>query len=160
MPGKVTWWTWPGVAGAPRVAKISPEVDAILIELEGVAAQRVEITREVTKNRTSFVCPVCERTCRHLHANAGHWACRLCCGLGYLSRSPGARNDAAARLARIDRKLAANRSEHDRLMHARIEAEVAVARGIARRTARLRREIEHAEAGADRAGPRGHLDAG
>jgi len=158
-PGKVTWWHWPGIADAPRALKISAEPDALWLELDGAEPQRIACRRAFVFERVSFLCPLCSRGGYHLYERDGRFMCGSCRGLGYLSRASDLRDDAAAQLAGIKRKLAANRVEHDRLMRDRIEAEAVIVRQIARRTARLRREIEHAEAGADRAGPRGHLDA-
>jgi hypothetical protein len=142
VPGRVTWWTWTGVAGPARAAKLSTELDAVLIELDGGAPQRIEVTREVVKNRTSFRCPTCARTCRHLHENGGRFSCRFCCGLGYYHRSPDGRRDLTMRLARLRRRIEKNRLEHDKLMRAVLELNAEQARRIEARTRRVRREVE------------------
>ncbi|MFC4296142.1 hypothetical protein ACFO0A_13865 [Novosphingobium tardum] len=48
-----------------------------------------------------FVCPACERTCRHLVFQAGHWTCDGCSGLHYRSQRIGSAAAAHEKVAAL-----------------------------------------------------------
>ena len=51
-----------------------------------IGETRLRTRPDPALNFRHWVCPVCDRSCRHLYYIGGQWQCRICGRLGYASR--------------------------------------------------------------------------